>query len=340
MSLLAVRTDLPEAVLSAEPDRLADVLGQPTLFHLPGRRPEPLLVVVMQHGNEDVGWRAIQSVLRNYRDRPLPRALSLFVGNVTAARVGQRRLDGQPDYNRVWPGSPSGDTPEHAMMRQIVRDAEARNVFATIDLHNNTGRNPHYGCISRTDPATLHLATLFGPTIVYFRQPPGMQTLAMADICPAVTCECGKVGDPSGPTHAAEFVDACLHLTAFPDRPVPAGDAHVFHTMATMTVPAGTSFTFGDDPTADLRFSPGLEDWNFRECRAGSVIARRRPGSAANLYITDRNDRDVTAAYLRSDGDAIVLARPVVPSMLTRNERVIVQDCLGYLMERYPLAGL
>ena len=59
---------------------------------------------MLLHGNEDTGLKAIQSLLADYRGRALPRALSLFVGNVQAAAQGQRHLEGQPDYNRVWPG--------------------------------------------------------------------------------------------------------------------------------------------------------------------------------------------------------------------------------------------
>ncbi len=54
---------------------------------------------VLLHGNEDTGWRAIQSVLRAHRATPLPRALLLFVGNVAAARANVRTLPGQEDYN-------------------------------------------------------------------------------------------------------------------------------------------------------------------------------------------------------------------------------------------------
>jgi succinylglutamate desuccinylase len=88
------------------------VLPGPALIHLPGRRIPPLFVSVLLHGNEDTGWLAAQSVLKKYATVELPRALSLFIGNVEAARTGLRRLDGQPDYNRVWPGSEEAHPPK------------------------------------------------------------------------------------------------------------------------------------------------------------------------------------------------------------------------------------
>jgi len=37
------------------------------------------------------------------------------------------------------------------------------------------------------------------------------------------------------------------------------------------------------------------------------------------------------------EGDMLRTTRALMPSMFTLDERVIRQDCLGYLMERYTL---
>ena len=80
---------LPEGFLEASAGGLHQVLPGPTLIHLPGRRGPALFVSVLLHGNEDTGLRAMQSVLARYAPGTLPRALSLFVGNVAAAALGQ-----------------------------------------------------------------------------------------------------------------------------------------------------------------------------------------------------------------------------------------------------------
>ena len=80
-----------------------------------------------------------------------------------------------------------------------------------------------------------------------------------------------------------------------------------------------------------------LESLNFQELPVGTVLAHCRPGSNARLEVRDEQDRDVDAHFLQYDHAEIRLRRPVMPSMLTRNEQVIRQDCLGYFMERYPL---
>ena len=174
---------LPHGLLDLPTSRLGEVLPGPALIHLRGRRMPPLFVSVLLHGNEDTGWLAAQAVLLKYTASGLPRALSLFIGNIEAARSGQRRLDGQPDYNRVWPGSEQAHPAESAMMQKVVDTMRARGVFASIDIHNNTGLNPHYACVNRLDHEFLHLALLFSRIVVYFIRKRGVQSAGLAELC-------------------------------------------------------------------------------------------------------------------------------------------------------------
>lgn len=333
--MLTVLESFPPGLPGADAAQLHEVLGGPALIHLPGRRPEPLLASVLLHGNEPVGWQAVQVLLRKYQGRELPRALSVFVGNVAAARPGARLLDGQPDYNRIWPPGAAGDSPEHAMMRRVVEELRARRVFASVDIHNNTGLNPHYACINRLDHRFFHLAALFGRTVVYFVRPLGVQAMALAEICPAVTLECGQPGQALGVEHAAEYLDACLHLSEIPAHPVPSRDIDLFHTVATIKLPGSASFGFGRSDV-DIRLARDLDLLNFRELPEGTALAWVRDGSKASLEAWDEQGRDVSAHYFRLAEGEIRTAVPVTPSMLTRDERVIRQDCLCYFMERLP----
>ncbi len=329
---------VPPGLLDLPASRLGEVLPGPALIHLPGRRSPPLFVSVLLHGNEDTGWLAAQSVLQKFAGAELPRALSLYIGNVAAARSGVRRLDGQPDYNRVWPGSEEPDSPEAAMMRQVVDAMRARGVFASLDIHNNTGLNPHYACVNRLEPNFLHLATLFSRVVVYFIRPLGVQSAAFAELCPAVTVECGKPGTPGSVDHAAAFIEACLHLSEFPVHPVAPHDIDLFHTVATVKLPDAVSFGFAA-PEADIDFAPALDHFNFRELTHRDVWGRIRLGSAARLQALDERGEDVGDRLFDYRGDGITLAKPLMPAMLTRDERVIRQDCLCYLMERIGMPG-
>jgi len=324
---------LPDGLLEVPAEELAELLGGPTLIHLPGRRPEPLFVSVLAHGNETTGFHAVQALLQRYRDRELPRALSLYIGNVDAARLGQRYLDGQPDYNRIWPGTGHAESEETRMLQQVVDSMRARAAFASIDIHNNTGINPHYACINRVDNRFLHLASLFSRTVVYFIRPLGVQSMAMSHVCPAVTIECGKPSHEYGMAHASDYIDACLHLQAIPDHPVASHDVDLFHTVATVKVPEHVSFGFGDT-MADLRLVTNLDHLNFRELAPGTQLGWLRDGTVQQLEVRDDNDQDVHDRYFSVSDGRLVTARSFMPSMFTLDERIIRQDCLGYLMER------
>ena len=330
--MLTVLERLPDGFLEAKAGELHTILPGPTLIHLAGRRPQPLFASILLHGDEDVGLRAAQELLRRHAKGDLPRALSLFVGNVAAARQGVRRLDGQPDFNRIWPGTEAPESVESRMMADIVDQMRRRRVFASIDLHNNTGVNPHYCCVNVIANPHLQLASLFSRTVVYFLRPKGVQSMAFAPICPAVTCECGKVGDAAGVVRAFELLNACLHLVEIPGDPVPQGDIHLYHTVATIKVPSGATIGFGNEP-ADFTFLADLERLNFLELSPGTQIGVRAAGVRDELEIWDENGNDVRRQFVDYEGGAIRLRRPAIPSMLTLDTRVIRQDCLGYLME-------
>ena len=330
--------ELPAGLLETGSRNLESLLGGPTLIHLRGAREPPLFVSVLMHGNETVGWEAMCSLLGGYAKRSgtmrLPRSLSLFIGNVSAAAIGVRHLPGQPDFNRIWPGCESPHTPEHLLMEQVVDIMRRRRLFASVDIHNNTGCNPHYGCVNVLDNRYLQLATLFSRTVVYFLRPCGVQSIAMGQLGPAVILECGKVGEQHGVDHAREYLDACLHLSALPDHPVAPGDIDLFHTVAQVKVPKEVSFGFPPGE-ADIVLTPELERLNFRELPRGTALGRVDERNGARLDVRDEQGRDVSSRYFHIRDGELRLRLPVMPSMLTCDETVIRQDCLGYIMERY-----
>ena len=337
--MLQTLNQIPPGLLELEAPQLEAALGRPTLIHLQGRRDPPLFVSVLMHGNETTGWEAVRQLLKGYeRDGvtpDLPRSMSLFIGNVSAAAVGLRRLDGQPDYNRVWPGCEGGgDSPEQQLMREVVDIMAARGVFCSVDIHNNTGLNPHYACVNVIDNRFLHLATMFGRTVVYFIRPCGVASKAMARLCPSVTLECGKPGQTYGVEHATDYLHACLNLSEHPDHPVAEHDIDLFHTVAIVKVPEALSFGF-DQPDVDIRFANDLDRLNFRELPRGTTLGHVAPGVGVPLAVCSEQGQDVTGKYFAVDDGAIKLRIPVMPSMLTRDRLVVRQDCLCYLMERY-----
>lgn len=334
--MVPIRHELPPEFFTLPASELHRHFQGPTIVHLPGKRVPPVFVSIMLHGNEDVGLKAVQLALSQYAQHSLPRELILFIGNTEAAQQGLRKLPQQLDFNRVWPGTDLPPSPISELMRSVVDYARQANVFVSLDLHNNTGANPHYGCINRVDARTLQLALLFARTIVYFQRPLGVQSAAMSELCPSITCECGKVGDAAGVERAARLIEACLQMLELPDHYPQTGDFHLLRTMATIKVNPLTSFGFtGSNTTADLIFPEDLAKLNFRPLTSGTVLGWQHPASESPLMIYNEDDKDVTDQFVTVVNGEIVLSRPAIPSMLTTNSQVIRDDCLGYFMEEF-----
>ncbi|VAW65324.1 Uncharacterized protein Clim_1224 [hydrothermal vent metagenome] len=325
--------ELPEGFLSASPKTLHQVLRKPSLIHLQGRQSQPLFISTLLHGNETTGFYALQKLLQHYQTGDLPRSISIFTGNIKAAEEGVRRLDEQVDYNRVWPGTAQHFLAEAHMMQRVTDIMRERNVWASIDIHNNTGKNPHYACVNKLQNNFISLATLFSDILVFFATPKGVQSAAFAEICPAVTLECGLSGDKSGIEHVLQYLQRVLSLDEL--SCCSKSNKKIFHTVARVKIPEGYSFGFDDDATINLL--PEIENYNFREIQSGITLATIEPQSKACLQAFDDDEREVGREFFDYQDNKILLKKSVMPAMLTMNTRVIRQDCLCYLMEQITL---
>ena len=331
-------TEIPEGLLDRESHEVCDILSAPTLIHLEGQRREPLFVSVLQHGNEDAGWLAMRDLLRDYAGRSLPRSLSLFISNVEAAQYRVRRLEHQIDYNRIWPGCDSTGTDEHRLMRQVWETMRERGTFASIDIHNNTGRNPHYACVNKLDNRFFNLAEQFSETVVYFIKPTGVQSLAFAQFCPSVTIECGKPGEGDGVQHARRFVEAVLNLEVISDQKDHA-EMRLFHTVAIVKIPEHLTIGFNDE-AKDISFIETLDQLNFIEQPEDTLIAHVSTQDHSVIEAWSESGQEVADEYFVVDRGRLLTRKHLMPSMLTRDTKVIRQDCLCYLMERMDLQNL
>jgi len=328
---LTVLDEIPEGLLDAKANELHHHLSGPTLIRLQGERKDVLFVSVLLHGNETTGWDAVRELLQKHEQSTLPRALYLFIGNVAAAAEGLRLLDGQQDFNRIW--KENNKTVEGRMAAELLELLASVSLFAAVDIHNNTGINPHYACINELDKPFFHLATLFSRTVVYFRRPDSVLSLALSKMCPATTVECGKANDLHGIEHAKEFLHACLHLQAFPSHEVAEHDIDVFHTVATVKVPENIDFGI-EKSSAKLNFIGNMDRLNFQELSAGTILAHINCGKQACLYAFNEEGDDVVEEYFSCEKGLLRFSVSLMPSMLTLDETIIRQDCLCYLMER------
>lgn len=323
---------VPSGLLQSEPEELYKVLPVPTLIHLPGRVERPLFVSVLLHGNETTGLRAVQRLLEKHAGRLLPRALALFIGNIAGTRAGKRRLDEQVDYNRIWPGHTLLSCPETEMARRVYDSMARRRPFACVDVHNNTGLNPHYSCVDCLDSRILQLAAMFSRLCIYSTYPKGTLSAAFAALCPAVTVECGKPDQQFGVDHAFGYLDACLHLSHIPDHAVAPRDLELYESIGQVQITGGVTFGF-DAPAATLNLLPGLDRLNFTPVPAGFLLGYCRDQSLP-LRVIREDGCNVADEYFAVDEGRLITRRPLMPSMLSTDVQVVRQDCLGYLMAR------
>ena len=334
-----IMDQLPEGFLDCPARRLVELLPGPTLFDLPGRDPHPLFVLTLLHGNEDSGLTAVQDVLRRHGSRGLNRSMLLFIGNIAAAAENLRTLPGEYDHNRIWPGAPlADDQPLVRMARAVYEYVGSRKPFAAIDIHNNTGFNPHYSCITKLEPKFIALAQLFSRIVVHFQRPRGTAAAAFANLCPSITVECGKAGAGSATQHAIELVEAGLSIAHLPDHAPAPQDVDLLRTYAIVRPPAGASFSF-DGAAADFRFRSDIDRLNFSELARGENFgALGSPEARLEILPGDSEDLLPDAYFDYADG-LIRLSRPAIPAMLTLDPRAVQLDCLCYLMHRIGLDG-
>ena len=326
--MLKEMNHIPDELLTAKAEELHDILKTPTLFHLEGSNPQPLFICTLLHGNETTGFYAIQRLLKKYKEETLPRAISVFIGNIAAAKEGQRRLDSQDDYNRIWPGSHHSDSAEKDMMQIVTSIMEKKKPFASIDIHNNTGKNPHYGCINILNPHGLVLAEKFSDIAVYFTDPKGVQSSAFSDFCPAIVLECGQASDKSGEEHALAYLENILQLDDLSSKT--DGKLKLYHTVARVTIPKTVSI---GERNSDLTLNEQLGEKNFHLIQPGTIFSTINSTKQKLIIVNSESHEDITDEYIERSGDKLLFKKPVTLSMFTSNERAIRQDCACYFME-------
>lgn len=329
---------LPAGFETVQLAGLGTLLPGPSLIHIEGKKEPPLFVSVLLHGNETSGFLAVQQMLKPFavgKKKPA-RSIFLFIGNVAASVKNRRRFASEPDYNRIWSG---GELPEQRMAQRLLELMKRNGVFACIDIHNNTGKNPHYGCINRITPEFVNLALLFSPTIVYFTEPHEVISKAFSRFCPSVTVECGLSGKEEGTRHLVLFLEQCLGMETIPVTP-PEQPCSLYHTTAKISLRKDVAFSFGKPEEKNgITLVDNLDSLNFRQLeprtRLGSTVLEEN-----GIVVTNNSGHDVTGRYLDFRNGKILTARRFTPSMFTKNKTVIRQDCLGYIMEHYHPGSL
>ncbi len=338
--MLIVNNKLPEGFSKLEPYELHQHFKSLDIVELNGVNPHlnPLILSLMLHGNEPAGLRAIQNIMDKYEGgQSLPRPVVLLIGNVDAARDSVRMLEGSIDYNRIWKRR-SNSLIEHKA-EQILNHFKSKTPFAVIDIHNNTGSNPAYGCFNKLSIVNGHLARLFSETSVYFTNPDTTLSVACCAFCPALTVECGLPGDISAEKRAFNLINELLNRESLSKSPLLDSELTIYHSYAIIRVPKNCTISFSPNADTDFYFKENLDFYNFKTLKFGETIGYRN-NPEVKLQIVGVKEEDLSDDFFDYIGKKITVKKAFIPSMLTCNTRIISQDCLGYIMESYSVEML
>jgi len=330
---LKIYDKVPETFLEIDILDLHKKFPGPFLMHLKGEKSEPLFLSVLLHGNETTGLLALKKVLSRYSDKPLPRDMIILVGNTKAAAYGLRHLEGQPDYNRIWAG---GESEEARLISEVLDYVKKFKLFANIDVHNNTGKNPYYGCVNVFKEEYLDLAKRFSEKTVYFTEPSEVESMAFAPLCPSVTIEAGLPGKEDGVAKTAQYIEEVLSLEGL-NHEFDIRNTEVFQTVARIKIHKDASIDFANEMESQSDFSllKELDLKNFERIQEGTLLGFYKVRDY--IKVVDNEGVDVTTNFLELKEGKIFTKKDFVPAMFTQDVYVIKEDCLGYVMENFSL---
>jgi len=313
-------------------DSLEEFLAEfenPVIFNLDGEiSDQPIFISTLLHGNELSGIIALRRYFKKFKGQLLPRKVILLLGNIEATKKHIRKHDDEPDYNRIW--NSNGKTGYHQKAREILDFVKKANPLLCLDLHNNTGKNPMYACINKLEMDHVYLAKLFAETVVYFTEPSEVMSVNCAKFAPSLTIEAGISENEEGILKLIGFFEKVFSLTCL--KNFEEKQFEIFHTFAKIKVSKSSTVSF-HDRECDLVFRADLDEFNFLKQPPGMVLGNYKDNKSG-IIIIDSNGSDITDLFIKYDDNEIVLKREFIPSMFTKNVKVIHQDCLGYLMEK------
>ncbi len=327
---LKVLDSLPPQFMELNHDQLFEHLGGPTLIRLEGRKRNPMFISTLLHGNETTGFYAVKDffVKTNY----LKRDLIILIGNPEAAAQNLRHLDHQKDFNRIWDVSGHTGAEEEKMAAQVLDIVKESNPWASVDIHNNTGKNPLYGCVNRLNEDYLRLAGFFDQKVVYFNEPHQVMSNAMANFCPSVTLECGVSGDDVVVRTVRKYLQKVLDHDEISDLPENSLIQNVYKTFARIKFPENLTIDFEGERESinQLSLRPDVENLNFIPLNEGERLGFLR--DPKSFLVLDDNDNNITDEYFEIVESELRVKKTVIPSMFTRDIRVACTDSFGYLM--------
>ena len=319
---LTLRDSIGRDELECEAKNLHALLENPTIFDLSNGYPASFISVLL-HGNEVTGWDAIRRYIST-QDMSKPcNSMVLYVGNVEAAATNQRLLAQQMDFNRIWCG---GNRPEHEHAEKVVGYLREIKPRFALDIHNNSGLNPHYSVITHATIDCLFHARKFSDIALLAPKPHSVITRRLNELCPSITIEVGLSGEQDSLDRTLEYLDYVANNDASTiERP---NDLSVFRTIASMQIESSGSANFCTFP--DL--NADLQRLNFSLVPAGTYLTKTL-NDDWTIKVYDNDDNDETQRYLDVNHSQVRFQQSVFMAMFTLNKQNAYQDCVCYFLE-------
>ena len=216
------------------------------------------------------------------------------------------------------------------MTQRVLSLMTERKVFACIDIHNNTGRNPHYAIVAKQADTHLALAREFSHRVVYATYPDTSCSVAFSKLCPSITIEAGLVGDASGIEHVSRYLIDCIESDDWQKNAIQ--NFNLYHTVATIKIRRACSIGLVGEGT-DVELLPDVDRFNFNMLDPGTQIGFARNADSTCLALEGVNDSSLLSDYFTTVHGEVRTVKPIMPAMLTTDCEIIKMDCLCYLME-------
>ena len=245
-----------------------------------------------------------------------------------------RHLEDQPDFNRIWDKEHSSQYPLTGSVLEYVRK---QKIYTAVDIHNNTGENPLYACISKKDLDFIKLAQSFSENIVYFTRPHSVLSRALSLITPSVVIECGLPGYSQGITTGVQFIERLLTLEqSWKKKEVQI--PYIYSTYATLLIDSDSEISFESQlvlKKGQLCLSDQIDQLNLKEVPVGTILGKMYDSNPFKLM--DDKGQDVFNQFFSIINSNWIVKTSFIPSMFTKDTCVAKSDCLGYVMQKNPI---
>lgn len=336
---LQIINNIPKGFLNIKPEGIINLIDRPSVIHLKGRKKAALFLSILLHGNEVSGLSVLKRVLNKRYGQILPRDLIIFIGNPKATALGIRHLKDQPDFNRIWN---KDGLIRHSIAKALILYLKKQNIYAAIDIHNNSGRNPVYSCINRKDGDFIKLAQSFSKNIVYFTKPDSVLSIALSRFYPAVVIECGLPGSSQGIALATQFVQNILD-TSEQWKKKTLETKFIYRTYARLYIDPDSSLSFHPRPSLRGRVSKKghiclvdqFDKLNFKTLKEGQFLGKIK--GPVKIKLINQKGVDIFNQVFSIEGGKLIVKSSFIPSMFTRDIDIAKSDCLGYAMSKIKI---